>query len=147
MHMGLTPRSCAQGAHSLEGREQANTERQCSESLLDRRAYDTKDTHKTSFPFSSWLHHMACRILVPQPGIKPESSAVRLWSPRHWTIREFPKYPLCRAWRAKVWWCPFYFNLAVFSLYSSFKFFMYSNLSVFPFMTSKFVFCHVNLKV
>ena len=106
----ISEHNCSpQGAHSLEGREQANTERQCSESLLDRRAYDTKDTHKTSFPFSSWLHHMACRILVPQPGIKPESSAVRLWSPRHWTIREFPKYPLCRAWRAKVWWCPFLF--------------------------------------
>ena len=32
----------------------------------------------------------ACRVLVPWPGIKPVSLAVEVWSPNHWTTREFP---------------------------------------------------------
>ena len=32
-----------------------------------------------------------CRILVPQPGLKPGSPAVEAQSPDHWTIREFPQ--------------------------------------------------------
>ena len=35
-------------------------------------------------------HHSACRILVPQPGVKPAALAVRARNPNHWTIREFP---------------------------------------------------------
>ncbi|XDB61413.1 hypothetical protein AB1E18_014770 [Capra hircus] len=31
-----------------------------------------------------------CRILVPQPGIEPVSSAVKEQCPKHWTTREFP---------------------------------------------------------
>ena len=42
-----------------------------------------------SLSFFFWLHHVACGILVPQPGIKPRPSAVRAWSPNHWTSREF----------------------------------------------------------
>ena len=34
--------------------------------------------------------HMVCRILVPQPGIKPVPPAVEGQSPTHWTIRELP---------------------------------------------------------
>ena len=34
--------------------------------------------------------HMVCRILVPQPGIKPVPPAVEGQSPIHWTIRELP---------------------------------------------------------
>ena len=34
--------------------------------------------------------YAACEILVPQPGIKSRSSAVRAQSPNHWTTREFP---------------------------------------------------------
>ena len=37
-----------------------------------------------------WLHHAACRILVPHPGIKPKPSVVKLWSPNHQTSRKFP---------------------------------------------------------
>ena len=33
---------------------------------------------------------MACGILVPQPGIEPVPSTVKVWSPNHWTAREFP---------------------------------------------------------
>ena len=33
---------------------------------------------------------LACRILVPWPGIKPRPLAVRPWCPNHWTAREFP---------------------------------------------------------
>ena len=32
-----------------------------------------------------WLYHVACRMLVPQPGIEPRLSAVRVQSPNHWT--------------------------------------------------------------
>ena len=33
---------------------------------------------------------MACRILVPRPGIEPGPLAVDAWSPNHWVAREFP---------------------------------------------------------
>ena len=32
---------------------------------------------------------MACEILILQLGIKPGPLAVRVWSPNHWTAREF----------------------------------------------------------
>ena len=35
-----------------------------------------------------WPPHMACGILVAQPGIEPRPSAVRAWSPNHWTAGE-----------------------------------------------------------
>ena len=34
----------------------------------------------------------ACGILVPQPGIEPRPSAVKAWSPNHWTAKEFPSF-------------------------------------------------------
>ena len=34
------------------------------------------------------LHHAACGILVPQPGIEPVSSTVKAWSPNHWTANK-----------------------------------------------------------
>ena len=33
--------------------------------------------------------HMACGILVLQPGIEPMLPAVEVWSPNHWTARKF----------------------------------------------------------
>ena len=39
---------------------------------------------------------MACGILVPWPGIKPQPPAVEVQSPNHWTAREVP--------RAGLWW-------------------------------------------
>ena len=44
----------------------------------------------TSFFFFFQLHFLACRILVPWPGIEPVSSSVKMQSPNHWTAREFP---------------------------------------------------------
>ena len=35
-----------------------------------------------------WLHHAACRILVPQAEMEPTSPAVESWRPNHWTTRE-----------------------------------------------------------
>ena len=35
---------------------------------------------------------MACRIFVLCPGIQPGLSAVKAWSPNHWTAREFPQF-------------------------------------------------------
>ena len=40
-----------------------------------------------------WLSFVACGILVLQPGIEPGSPAVEIWSPNHWTAREFPAHP------------------------------------------------------
>ena len=42
------------------------------------------------FSFSVFGCHMACGILVPQPGTEPVFPAVEAWSPNHWTAREFP---------------------------------------------------------
>ena len=36
------------------------------------------------------LYHLACRILVPGPGIEPVPPAVETWSLKHWTTRAFP---------------------------------------------------------
>ena len=38
--------------------------------------------------FFFWLQCTACKILVPWPGIKPGSTAVKVPSPNHWTARE-----------------------------------------------------------
>ena len=35
------------------------------------------------------LYHVACRILVPQPGTEPRALPVKALSPNHWTTREF----------------------------------------------------------
>ena len=37
------------------------------------------------FFFIFWRCGAACRILVPQPGIEPVTTAVDVWSPNHWT--------------------------------------------------------------
>ena len=37
-----------------------------------------------------WLHHAACGILVPQPGMEPEPPAVEAWSLNCWITREVP---------------------------------------------------------
>ena len=39
--------------------------------------------------FFFWPRHVACRILVPQPGIEPRPTAIKVLSPNHWTAREF----------------------------------------------------------
>ena len=54
--------------------------------------------YKTTFSFPSpypiffffWPHRKACGISVPQSGIEPAPSAVKVQSPNHWTSREFP---------------------------------------------------------
>ena len=43
------------------------------------------------FLFSFWPHHRDYGILVPWPGIKHRSLAVKVQSPNHWTSREFQK--------------------------------------------------------
>ena len=39
-----------------------------------------------------WLNYGACGILVPQPGIEPRPSTVRVPTPNHWNAREFPPH-------------------------------------------------------
>ena len=43
-----------------------------------------------NFFFLIWPRHVAFGILVPRPGIEPGPSAVKVWSPNHWTAREVP---------------------------------------------------------
>ena len=38
-----------------------------------------------------WLHHVACGILVPWPGIKLMAPSVEAWSLNHWTTGRSPK--------------------------------------------------------
>ena len=40
--------------------------------------------------FIFWSYHVACGILVLQPGIGPMPPVVEAWSLNHWTIKEFP---------------------------------------------------------
>ena len=40
------------------------------------------------FYFLFWLCRVACGILAPRPGIKPEPPAWEVWSLNHWTARE-----------------------------------------------------------
>ena len=40
--------------------------------------------------FIFWPCHMACGILVPQPGTKTTPPAVEAWSVNHWTAGEDP---------------------------------------------------------
>ena len=44
---------------------------------------------KGLFCFTGGPCHVACRILVPRPGMEPWSPAVEAQSPNHWTTREF----------------------------------------------------------
>ena len=59
-----------------------------------------------SFSFLFWPCHVACRILVPQPGIELTSPATKLQSPNHRTTRGFPdgargKESACQCRRCK----------------------------------------------
>ena len=45
---------------------------------------------KKNFFFNFWLHHVACGILVPRPGIKPAPPALETQSLNHWTARDVP---------------------------------------------------------
>ena len=38
------------------------------------------------------LHLVTCKIVVPQPGVKPRPLALKTRSPNHWTTRE-PSLP------------------------------------------------------
>ena len=57
--------------------------------------------------FSFWLHLEACGILVPQPGIEPVFPAVQVWSPNHWTAREFPEIYIYFSYCFEIW-CVFH---------------------------------------
>ena len=42
------------------------------------------------FFFNLLASLLACKILVPQPGIKPVLPALEAWSLNHWTFRGAP---------------------------------------------------------
>ena len=41
---------------------------------------------------------VACRLLVPWPGIEPVPLAVVSWSLNHWTVREAPTFTFFNGW-------------------------------------------------
>ena len=50
-------------------------------------------------PFIFWLHRMPCRIVIPQPGIKPMPPAVDMWSLIHWATREVSACSPLEVWQ------------------------------------------------
>ena len=57
--------------------------------------------------FLFWPYYAACRILVPQPGIKPVPLAVEVQSPNYWITREDPfrsVQSLNRVWLFRTPW-------------------------------------------
>ena len=47
---------------------------------------------------------MACGNLVPQPGIEPISSALRVRSLNHWTSREIPRLTVLKYYFDFCFW-------------------------------------------
>ena len=59
--------------------------------------YSLLHQHKSArvlylFFFFSWPQWAACRILVPLLQIEHGPTAVKAWSPNHWTTREFSSF-------------------------------------------------------
>ena len=54
--------------------------------------------------FFFWPRRVACRILVPRPGIEPVPPAVEAQSLKHWTAREAPEVFLILEILAYVGW-------------------------------------------
>ena len=52
--------------------------------------YIYKEDFLKNFILFIYFGHMACGILVPQPGIKPASRALEAQSLNHWTAGEVP---------------------------------------------------------
>ena len=61
-----------------------------TETKMSKRSQIAKITQSMIpfFFFFFWLHHTACRIFVPQPGIEPVPPAVEVRGLNHWTARE-----------------------------------------------------------
>ena len=85
---GLTPRSW----RSLGGGNGNLLQYSCLENPMNPDWQATVDRVTKNQPWLSMRitlkFHTACGILVLQPGIEPEPSAVRAWSPNYWTSKE-----------------------------------------------------------
>ena len=57
------------------------------------------------FFFNFWPHHVACRIPVPWPGIKPTPLAKEAQSLNHWTTREVLGPWFCDTTSPDSGWC------------------------------------------
>ena len=60
--------------------------------VFAHRVSHSVDLGKSAFFKLSVCGHMACRILVPLPGIEPASPAIEALSLNHWTTREVPRF-------------------------------------------------------
>ena len=56
------------------------------------------DIWPTVAPLFVWLHHAACRVLVPRSGIESMPPALGVQSLNHWTAREVP---LLQFWKMR----------------------------------------------
>ena len=61
---------------------------------------------------------LACKILVPLPGMEPRPPAVRVHSPNHWIVREFPRWCF-------IFYSTYFFNIWI--LYKSIIFWYFYN--------------------
>ena len=52
------------------------------------RLYTSLNYFFNFFFFFNWLHHLACRILVPWSRIEPMHPALEALNLNHWTTRE-----------------------------------------------------------
>ena len=80
------------------------------------------------FFLNFWLHHAACKILVPQPRMQSAPPAVEAQSLNHWTAREVPPWSLLSRYplyffsiaHSLTWDIIFHFSL-VFVIYIKFQ--------------------------
>ena len=103
---------CSRDKFSLGGGNVTTLQYSCLGKLMDRRAWQAtvhgvakSQTRLRDFTFflcalnKKYVHfffpsvcHMACGILVLQPGVKPMPPAVEAWSFNPWTAREVPVF-------------------------------------------------------
>ena len=58
----------------------------------------------TFFFFIFWPCHVACGNLVPQPGIEPVASTLRVRSLNYWTSREIPRLTVLKYYFDFCFW-------------------------------------------
>ena len=93
---------------------------------------------------SLWPRHSACRILVPQPGIKLGLLAVRTPNPIHWTVMQFPTGPFKK--KKKTWNNTMVGHRLLWQKFNSSNYFCTSNICLVLRRTQRSIKCNFYLK-